>query len=539
MGVDLKMRIVFQRLSALTRCVFLFLLIPIITARAAQAAEMELTLRTRDPATGKIVLATEKVDPKHVGVIAVDVWNFHWCKTATMRVDAIVPRMNKALDAARALGMTVMLCPSDVVDNYVGYPQREAIFALPKVAVPTVENVTCPPVPDAGGCACGRERCAVNYGWDGMHPALRIAEADLMPDTQAEVYAICQQRGITHLIYVGFHTQVCLLGKPMGLKAMKSAGLRCVLARDMTDAHPGYDPSRNFTPDLNTEQVVEHFEKYLAPTISFQDELTRMGKWDSSWVVDPVRISPWGTPMRPHLFEEPITVTLAAPLQPDAEIRYTLDGTKPTSGSALYTKPLVFSTSTALRVAAFRGGRAVCLESEGSFARMGPVPSLPDVYIGDLKPVRNVGFGHTYGSAVRYSGNTQPPQKDKSNLGRDLKINRQVYQHGIGVHAPCELIYEVKPDYKRFVALAGADENLVSISNGSNLAKYPSVVFKVFVDGREAAASPVMRILSQAWRFDVEIPDGAKMLGLVVMDAGDGSREDFADWANAGFIVKR
>ena len=70
-----------------------------------------------------------------------------------------------------------------------------------------------------------------------------------MPDTQAEVYAICKERHLTHLIYVGFHTQVCLLGKPMGLKAMKSAGLRCVLARDMTDAHPGYDPARNFTPE--------------------------------------------------------------------------------------------------------------------------------------------------------------------------------------------------------------------------------------------------------------------------------------------------
>ncbi|MEO6035190.1 MAG: hypothetical protein ABIQ35_08050 [Verrucomicrobiota bacterium] len=46
------------------------------------------------------------------GVIAVDVWNFRWCKTASMRVDAIVPRMSKALDAARALGMTVMLCPA-------------------------------------------------------------------------------------------------------------------------------------------------------------------------------------------------------------------------------------------------------------------------------------------------------------------------------------------------------------------------------------------------------------------------------------------
>ena len=360
-----------------------------------------------------------------------------------------------------------------------------------------------------------------------------------MPDTQAEVYAICKKYGLTHLIYVGFHTQVCLLGKPMGLKAMKSAGLRCVLARDMTDAHPGYDPSRNFTPDLNTEQVVEHFEKHLAPTIHFQQELARLGKWDANWVVDPVRITPWGTPMRPHLFEQPITVTLTTPLQPDAEIRYTLDGTQPTVSSSLYSKPLLISETTHLRARAFRDSRAVCLESEASFAHMIPTPPLPDVHIGDLKPVRSVGFGHTYGGNVRYSGNTKPPQKDKSNLGQDLKINRAVFQHGMGVHAPCELMYEIKPEYKRFVALAGADENLISISNGSNLARYPSVVFKVFIDGREAAASPVMRVLSLAWRFDVPIPEGARIIGLVAMDAGDGSREDFADWANAGFVVSR
>jgi hypothetical protein len=500
---------------------------------------LTLELQRRDPVTGAVIVQTEEVDPKRVGVIAVDVWNFHWCKTATMRVDAIVPRMNKALDAARALGMTVMLCPSDVVDNYVGFPQREIIFTFPKVPVPNVVNVTCPSVPDAGGCACGRERCAVNYGWDGMHPALRIDDADLMPDTQAELYAICQKYGLTHLIYVGFHTQVCLLGKPMGLKAMKSAGLHCVLARDMTDAHPGYDPSRDFTPDLNTEQVVQHFEKYLAPTIHFQAELAKLGKWDSNWVVDPVRITPWGTPMRPHLFEQPITVTLAAPLQPGAEIRYTRDGTKPTVTSVLYTKPLVLTDSTRLRVAAFRDGRAVCLESEGAFARMGSEPPLPDVAIGDLKPVRNVGFGHTYGGAVRYSGNTQPPQKNKSNLGQDLRINRKTYGVGMGVHAPCALMYEIKPEYKRFVALAGADENLISVSNGSNLAKYPSVVFKVFIDGKEAATSPVMRVLSLAWRFDLEIPAGSRLISLVAMDAGDGSREDFADWANAGFIVRR
>ena len=73
---------------------------------------------------------------------------------------------------------------------------------------------------------------------------------------------------------------------------------------------------------------------------------------------------------------------------------------------------------------------------------------------------------------------------------------------------------------------------------GSNLTKYPSVVFKVFIDGKESTASPVMRVQSIAWRFDVPIPDGAKRLSLAVTDAGDGSREDFADWANAGFVLK-
>jgi hypothetical protein len=305
----------------------------------------------------------------------------------------------------------------------------------------------------------------------------------------------------------------------------------------MTDAHPGYDPARNFTPDLNTDQVVEHFEKYLAPTISFQAELAKIGMWDSNEIVDPVRVTPWGTTMRPHLFEEPITVTLTAPLQPGAEIRYTLDGSMPTATSTLYSKPLQLAESTQLRASAFRDGRAVCIESEGVFARMLPRPPAPDIAIGDLQPIRSVGFGHTYGGKPRYSAHTQPPQKNKSNLGQPLKLDRTTYQQGIGVHAPCELVYEIKPSYKRFVALAGADENIIDVSHGSNLAKYPSIVFKIFIDGKEAAASPVMRIQFPAWRFDLPIPENSKTISLVAMDAGDGSREDFANWANAGFIV--
>ena len=48
-----------------------------------------------------------------------------------------------------------------------------------------------------------------------------------------------------------------------------------------------------------------------------------------------------------------------------------------------------------------------------------------------------------------------------------------------------------------------------------------------------------MRVQSPAWRFDVPIPEGAKLISLAAMDAGNGSREDFADWANAGFMLRK
>ena len=65
------------------------------------------------------------------------------------------------------------------------------------------------------------------------------------------------------------------------------------------------------------------------------------------------------------------------------------------------------------------------------------------------------------------------------------------------------------------------------------------MIFRVFIDGKEAATSPVMHVQSLAWRFDVPLPEGSRMINLAVTDAGDGSREDFADWAEAGFLVRK
>jgi len=508
--------------------------------RAAGRTHLDLELQRRDPNTGAILITRERVNPAQVGVVVIDMWNFHWCKTSTERVGALVPRMNHVLKGARSLGMQVFLCPTDVADNYVGTPQVEAVIAVDPLPLPRVREVDCPPAPDGGGCTCGRERCHGNYGWDGMHPELVIGDKDLMPNDPERLYALCKAKGITHLIYMGVHTQVCLLGKAVGLRNMSRAGFTCILARDLTDAHGQYDPDQGITPDGFTAAVVAHFEKYLAPTINAVDMLRKNGQWNDQWLVDPVRIAPWGTKQRPHLFEEPITVTLSVPWQTNANIHYTFNGSTPTVRSAIYTGPIKVATQTLLRAVAYIKGRPVGYPSDGFFLGLGPKPPLPDVYLSDVTPWRAVGPGHSPSfTDHRFSPNVNPPQMDRTNRKQPLRLRDQRYEKGIGVHAPCQLVFELKPEYDRFVALAGVDEYLLDTNNGSNLAMYPSVIFKVFLDGKLTSASPVMRIAEKPWRFDVRLPAGARRLSLVATDAGDGNREDLANWVNAGFVLKR
>ena len=256
--------------------------------------------------------------------------------------------------------------------------------------------------------------------------------------------------------------------------------------------------------------------------------------------MDPVRIAPWGTPVRPHLFEKEITVTLTAPWQPQAMICYTFDGSEPTATSIRYTGSFKVTATTHLRTAAFENGRPVCLPSEGYFARLDAIPPKPDVHLSDLKPLRAVGPGHSPASTDhRFSPVSSPPQKDLSNRRAPLRLRGIAHAKGLGVHAPNQMVFELKPEYARFVALAGVDEHILDVNLGSNLAKYPSVVFKAFIDGKLMAASPVMRISEQPWRFDVAIPGGSKRLSLIATDAGDGNREDLANWVEAGFMLKK
>ncbi len=489
-----------------------------------KTAEIVAGYQTRD--TNDVITVRDSViNPKKIGIVIIDMWNFHWCKTSAARVAAMVPRMNKSLEAARELGMQVFFCPTDVTNNYVGYPQREKAIAATHVPLPTSLNIECPH-PGHGGCMCGADNCISNGGWTGLAEELVIRQEDILSSGPQELYNICIEKGITELWYMGVHTNNCVLGKPEGMRNMMNYGLKCVLVRDLQDPETFYDPAAGRTPDGNNALVVQHFEKFLAPSINIVEMLQQNALWKEDWIVDPVRITPWGKIERPHQFKDSVVVTLAAPLNKGVEIRYTLDGSEPALGSTLYEKPLVLTQSTRLRTNAFLNGKAVCLESTGQFELLPPVPAKPDIKLTDLE-------------TIAMHRNTRRPIHNKSFQGTPLSIHKEIFENGIATVAPSFLTYQIDPSWSRFTAQCGIDDFTGADNWGKEVAKYPSVIFKIFIDGKLMAESPVMRNAHWAWSFDVAIPQGSRIINLVATDAGDGNFYDYANWVNAGFIKSK
>jgi hypothetical protein len=154
----------------------------------------------------------------------------------------------------------------------------------------------------------------------------------------------------------------------------------------------------------------------------------------------------------------------------------------------------------------------------------GPLPPSPEVFLADLTPTKaTTGWGKI--------------TQNRSVGDKPLTIGGEAFARGIGTHAPSVIQYPLKPEYRRFVAVAGLDDGQRHQQDGS-------VVFRVRIvrEDRsisENAASPVLTWRKKGrWHFDVPIPTGATAIQLITEDAGDGIRCDHADWAEAGFVTK-
>jgi nicotinamidase-related amidase len=244
---------------------------------------LELHLRSRDQQTGEAIVETARWQASETAIIICDMWDDHYCKSAAQRVGVMAPRMNEVITSARNHGVMVIHAPSGCMDQYEGTPFRlrmqQAEPATPPVEIgkwchldPETEAPL--PIVDAHSpCDDPVVGEAVRV-FSREHPALDIIGYDGVSDSGVEIYNFCMQAGIRNIVLMGVHTNMCVLGRPFGIRQQVRLKMNVALCRDLTDAM--YDPREPpyVSHARGTELVVEHIEKYWCPSIEGADLTT-------------------------------------------------------------------------------------------------------------------------------------------------------------------------------------------------------------------------------------------------------------------------
>ncbi|MBS0204864.1 MAG: isochorismatase family protein [Planctomycetes bacterium] len=213
-------------------------------------------------------------------IIVCDMWDDHYCKSAAERVADMVPRMNSVLTAARNHGATVIHAPSGVTYLYADMPQRKRLQQARKVKPELPLEPWChvdpkrePELPvDVSRQSCDDPTVgAYVQKFTRQHPGLTISGWDGISDNGDEIYSYLKQEGLKNVVLMGVHTNMCVLGRPFGIRQMVKQGFQVVLTRDLTDAM--YDPRERpyVSHSRGTELVVEHIEKFWCPSIMGRD----------------------------------------------------------------------------------------------------------------------------------------------------------------------------------------------------------------------------------------------------------------------------
>ena len=205
----------------------IFLALPFAGAAFPAAGRtLKLNLRTRvelfkGSGEWREVAVTREFPAAATAMLVCDMWDKHWCSGATIRVAAMAPKMAALHAEARKHGMLIVHSPSDVMDFYKDSPQR---LLMEKFGGQPLEKGTAledPPLPIddlKGGCDTGD---SFYKAWSRQHPAIPIAGVDLISDKGAEIYPMLKSRGITNLLVMGVHTNMCVLNRSFAIKVLR------------------------------------------------------------------------------------------------------------------------------------------------------------------------------------------------------------------------------------------------------------------------------------------------------------------------------
>jgi type 1 glutamine amidotransferase/nicotinamidase-related amidase len=188
--------------------------------------------------------------------------------------------MNEVVCEARDKGVLIVHAPSGTVEFYANHPARKQAQDAPKATslpddigkwctwIDENEKTIGYPIDHSdGGCDC-EPKCKQGNHWRSQIDTIEISDEDAVSDSGAEIWNLLEQRGINNVVLMGVHTNMCVLGRPFGLRNMSRFGKNVVLMRDLTDTMYNSRMRPVVSHFTGTDLVVEHVEKLVCPTIT-------------------------------------------------------------------------------------------------------------------------------------------------------------------------------------------------------------------------------------------------------------------------------
>ncbi len=205
-----------------------------------------------------------ELDLSHTALVVLHAWDFGsrsqfpgWHRTVEYipRAEAIcrneLPRL---LGSVREAGMTVFHVVEPIGDYYHAYSGYQRAVRLAGENAPQPERI-----PEDESLLSLQAFRSANV-FPGAHNAddIRAGFARLdIPDavkpqgdegvaaTSEQLFALCREQGITHLIYAGFAVNACILMNPGGMVDMRRHGLLCSVVGEAVTAVENKETARN------------------------------------------------------------------------------------------------------------------------------------------------------------------------------------------------------------------------------------------------------------------------------------------------------
>lgn len=200
------------------------------------------------------LVTTRYFKPEETALVLVDCWDRHYLKSYLERTDQIIrEKIVPVVQACHQAGITVVHAPSPAqakrYPQWLRYAGDEELFA----------NHTAPPAqpewpPQDFRVRSGdyqqfaKPQGAVVQAWRVIEadqrkivPELEPQEDEFVIATGRQLHRLLRHRKILHLIYVGFATNMCVVGRDYGMRAMQQRGYNVLLLRDCTTGIEAYD----------------------------------------------------------------------------------------------------------------------------------------------------------------------------------------------------------------------------------------------------------------------------------------------------------